>query len=231
MKIEHNYYYYKRITLTKDRMVELNSIVCKYCEKVFYEAELADKTTVKFESFNELIDYDNFDKRKINTLKISGYTNYTNTISITIAPTYQKENETVSCHYEAEGKDKETLFHKEIDEFFQKATEYDLSYLMCERISFAIIIINALFFLIKLLPASESDERWKVLAFIGITALFCYKALSSLIWERLFPPAIFAWGEEEIHYKKLEKTRSNLFWCVIVAGIVNFVVGYYFSKH
>lgn len=43
-------------------------------------------------------------------------------------------------------------------------------------------------------------------------AITVYYLCSRLIWKKLYPRAIYAWGEEEERYSKLKGLRSNLFW-------------------
>ena len=52
-----------------------------------------------------------------------------------------------------------------------------------------------------------------------------YYLCSKLIWKKLFPRAIYAWGEETESYSRLEKLRSNLFWGVLIATVISVVVG------
>ena len=52
-----------------------------------------------------------------------------------------------------------------------------------------------------------------------------YYLCSKLMWKKLYPRVIYAWGEEKERYSKLEGLRSNLFWGVLVTIIISIIVG------
>ena len=71
----------------------------------------------------------------------------------------------------------------------------------------------------------------------AIICIFCsYCLIKSLklidkhILAKFFPPVVFSWGEEQVQYEKYDKTRKNIFWCVIVAIIVGIIVFYITNK-
>lgn len=49
-------------------------------------------------------------------------------------------------------------------------------------------------------------------------------AISTKVWDLAFPNIVFAIGEGVEQYEKLKKLRSNIFWCVIVAGIIGLIL-------
>ena len=56
------------------------------------------------------------------------------------------------------------------------------------------------------------------------------KLIDKHILAKFFPPVVFLWGEEQVQYEKYDKTRKNIFWCVIVAIIVGIIVFYITNK-
>ena len=229
MTYEKTNYFHKKMVITEKRLKELDSIMYKYSDSVEYKATLKDKTTVEFNSFDELLNYDNYGNRKIRTLIVEGRSEYSTIIQMFLAPSERYSKETARYSYKFKEKDKETTFLEEINHFFSKAVEYEKSDAICEWFSLALILSLAVLLVKKLFPITPDNEIIYMILFVGLFALMIYKTISYFVWDRLFPDVVFAWGEEKERYEELDRFRSNVFWGVIVAFAIGVVLNIVFN--
>ena len=72
MTLDGRFEYKRALVLTPERIKELETIFRKYCERVFYEATTVAETDISFVSVDELLNYDNFQNRKLKSLTVTG---------------------------------------------------------------------------------------------------------------------------------------------------------------
>ena len=233
--IKNRSFIYKRIVvLTEKRMEELESILSKHCDCINYKAITKNKSEILFDSFDELIAFNNFGDDKIISLCVicRKRNNCNFMIDIDFSPLFPFETETVKCGYCFSEVDKESVFIADFKKFLNKISIYHTKYMICELASLAFFVILGLYPIIIQIGGTKLYQSingiypliMSILLFEAIS-IGLYKLCSKLIWKKLFPKAIFAWGEEKEKFSKLEKLRSNLFWAVLVAAVISFVVG------
>ena len=227
--------YSRIVVLSIPRIEELNTLLFKHCDIINYLVITKNEAEIQFASFDELSHFDNFGDDKIISLSIKCRKNndYDFKINIDFSPLHPwNSGDTVKCMYCFSDNDKESVFVVDFKNFLDKITIYHTKYMICKWASFV------LFFILGLYPIFIPINGWCYyeraigiypvivgIVFFEIISMGLYKLSSMIIWENLFPKAIFAWGEESNNYSKLEMLRSNLFWGVFVAVIISIVAG------
>ena len=213
----------KRLVLSPDRINELDATLKKHCDKVQYSATTDTETSLTFENLDELLEYDNYKNGRIKSLKITcTSSDYSTSIDIIIAPQFTLKHETAICSYEFDNNDKERLFVDAWKTLMAKSAEYQVSYMISKSIIFVFLLCLSLFLTIVLL----SNAQWRTIAHLPIVALimsvfFRRLAPNISLLNRVFPPAVFPWGEERNRHLKRIAWRSNLFWAAIVPTVIS----------
>lgn len=65
--------YYKALFFSSERMRELHSLLLSYCERIIYETETFNQRSIRFDSIDEMLSYDNYDKMRLKEIVIYGY--------------------------------------------------------------------------------------------------------------------------------------------------------------
>lgn len=230
---EKKYTYKKAIVLTIQRLQELNDIILKHSDIIEYEATTANGASIKFDSFDELKRFDNCGEDRITSLILRCYekNSYKFNIYIDFSPQITNNSETVRCQYRFSDSDKESVFITDLRKLLEKSTEYDTNYKICKWISFVFFIIlgvHPVFFKYngQAIYQYLGDVTFFVIVCIleFISTGFYYRVVEPAL-QRIFPRVFYVWGEEERNYHNQKNLRSNLFWGVIVATLINLAVG------
>lgn len=233
--IKYRIFTYQRIVvLNAKRLKELESLLSKHCDNIDYIAITKNDAEILFDSFDELIGFNNFGEDKIISLKIECHKTNSNNfmLGIVFSPKFPFQTDTVRCKYCFSNIDEESVFITDFNKFLDKVTIYHIKYMLCEWASFFFFIFLGLypiFIPVNGTPVYQTTRGIypmiiKVFVF-EVVPMTMYCLCSKLIWKRLYPRAIYAWGEEEEKYSKLEGLRSNLFWGVFLATCINIIVG------
>lgn len=227
---------YKRIVvLTLPRLKELQALLLKHCDHINYKAYTKNDAEIMFDSFDELSNFSNFGDDKIISLnlKCRVENDYDFLIDIDFSPKYHFPNDTVRCKYCFSDVDKESVFISDFRKFLDKIAIYHTKYMICEKASFLFFFVLSLYPIFVPISGTAYYQTVKgtypfliSILLSEMIAIGLHKLCSHFVWKKLFPRAIFAWGEESENYSRLEKLRSNLFWGVLVAALVSIVVGF-----
>ena len=214
--------YYKRLVITEDRINELEEILKNYCDVISYDAKTSSKTSLSFESREELLAYDNFVNGKITSLDISCRSkDYSTSIDIRFAPETRVRNETALCNYRFSDSDNETLFVKAWENYLKKSTEYQSSYILCRCASFLFCFSLCLFLVLRFFNTKLRFVSVFLLAYFLVFSTINALSHAKPLWEKVFPPAEFPWGEEKEKYAKQITRRSNMFWNVVIPTLLS----------
>lgn len=232
MKLEGKFTYKKALILTPERIKELETVLLKYCENVSYEATTVIDTEISFSSMNEMLNYDNFQKRKLKEVIIVGRNGYEKIVNCVFAvsgfPLFKGYNETCLCKYIVSDVDKETMLRNDIQVFLKKATA---SYWLLGKFRlFGLLSFVSFYLFLFLLFGGNSNVKLTTipLFFVSLLIGFCLVKVIQLIdcfLGKIFPPIVYLWGEEKENYEKYDKLRHNIFWCVFICMIVSIVCG------
>ena len=221
MKKSSTFVYEKSVFLNEKRMDELRNILLKYCDRLIFRAKTIENTSIEFDSYDELMQYDNYKKSRIKSLDITGYKNESliSHIDLNFTTEYPALR-SVRCVYKFEQVDEDTLFGKEIREFIDKANNCRTPYYMYVFIFVIFIMAVLTIFELLFLKVSFSISIFHcMVTTIGLTIL------SILLWQKIFPIVSFSWGEATAYYEKIKKLRYSIFWSVGVASVVSITAG------
>ena len=227
----HGYFYYRKaIILDKNRMYELEKLLLNYCNMIDYEAEIENKTIIKFSSITEMLSYENYGEWKIKKLIITGYQNSRLVLKISTgkpcawgAPIGYIN--TVECFYKLQSIDEQKSLKEKFMVFFKKAT---LSYWFWGKIRtigivwLLFIMVLPIYFYLKDSFQSTSISSFStfISIIVGFMLGFILGSFDYFCLGRLMPPVVFSWGEEINNENKKKNIRTNIFWCVLVALVV-----------
>ena len=241
MKISGRIKKKKAVIISPDRLRELCDIIVKHCDRLEFSAETYARTSITFDSIEELLNYDNFKPRRLISLDVEGYVGYSRIISVeignlSISP-ITNYGRTLLCDYQLPSIDAETVFKNDFETWFQKAKS---GYWLLGKFSFngLLFIPSAAITLIRLLAGerAEIDLSNTVLlaALLFVIALsvalvYLLKFLDTYLLGNLFPAVVLLWGEETTRFEKWQKFRSNLLWGVIIAVLLGLMTNYLYD--
>lgn len=211
--------YDKQLFLDRKRMDELRLILQECCEKLCYEIECIDNSLIKFDTYDELMEYDNFGKGRINKLRVIGYgdgdTGEKEKIALLLSnESYKAPYMKCTCNFS--GENEEIIFKKKILYFCQKATkdhQFATVLWIIPTVLFVVVPLAVIIYYYKL----NSFLVFSVLSLSLVTIWMFFV----FIWKKLYPPVSFSWGEAIEYYRKIKERRYGLFWCVFVAIVAS----------
>jgi hypothetical protein len=223
--------YRRALYLTSDRIKELNSTLLNFCERVEFSATTKNGRDIQFADINEMLLYDNFRERHLTEVSIKGYTGYSSAFSIDIHDAQGMVlhyYSTMQCSYHFENFDIETLFLKRLNDILKKSTS---SFWVLAKISlYGFLMLGCI---VSSAVSYITGNVSKVTPLVFVVALLFSGALVVLCWlldrkvyYNIFPAVAFLWGEEITRYEKWKNLRSNLFWVVIIGGIMGLFIAW-----
>lgn len=237
MKVSGKLLYKSAIVVNDVFFKDIDELLSEYFERPNYSARLINGDEVEFEFLSELISYDNFSDRGIKTMKIGfGIGNYIRIEpSITLINGYKS---TLEMRFEVDNNDRSEEIKRKVNLICEKHKQ-SLLYTMASKFSFMHVCFLLMFtsFILNVrelispigdfVEMSESRE----VAIATVVSVVLLAICVTLLWviKRFFPAIVFDLGENMKSVEKKSKTKSNIFWCIIVAGIVSALVSSFFN--
>ena len=225
MKRTKSFRYFKDVYLDTNRMNELYSLLIKHCDDLAIEVKTVDNSSIVFDSYDELMAYDNFKKNRIKRLVMRGYSKgvgLNSIIDITFTTEYPLLS-TVDYTCNFRSSEDEAVFLSDMQYFLEKSKRSRLP-LIFVNVLFIALLSVILFIIIRTFWPDITGN----LCFAGglsiVLGIIYGLAFSDFVWSKFFPPVSFAWGEAVTYYNQLAKIRSNIFWGIIVTFIIGIIV-------
>lgn len=227
--------YNKAIVLTPERMQELESVLKKHCEKVTYEATTVSGVEIAFENAEELIGYENFEKKRIKDLTVIGYKKYSRVFRISFEYSlwwfkYRGYDDTCSCSYTLNSLDEENIFFSDIKNFLKKCTA---RYWIWGKLSlfgiilpYSSLLTSYNYFTGKLENVAIDASSFLLSIVIALLFIVGVGAFDRLIIRNVFPPIAYLWGEEKDRQARFVNLRNNFLWTVIIGGLLSLLIAY-----
>ena len=225
--------YRKAIVLTPERIYELESLLKKHCETITYEATTVSGVEIAFENVEELICYENFEKKRIKHLTVIGYKRYSRVFRISFEYSLwwfktRGYDETCTCSYTLNSTDSESVFSSDIKIFLKKCTA---KYWMWGKLSLFGIVgfycclqTSYMYFA----GALRNLTIWARDAFLAIPIAILLIAGTGAFYRfvirNVFPPIAYKWGEEKKRQERMDTIRNNLLWTIVVGVVVGVFV-------
>ncbi len=235
MNISGSLTYGKAIIVTPDNIRNLVNIIYKYCDVVKYSAINKMKETINFDNIDQLINYDNFENTKIESLTIIGK-NSKNTWHDIVKCVFKADEKgllsyrtTFKCNYEFESDDSKKLLVEEISLLLRKMKA---PYWIASKINiFTVGFVVSFTLLFYTWKPENIINKPPFMLYIAVTSIailavalgFKILALIEIGLKWLLPPIIFDWGEEHKHLIKSNEIRHNFIWCICVGLIVTII--------
>lgn len=237
MKVSGKLSFKSAIIVNNEFFIDMDELISEYFEKPKYSAQLINGDEVEFESVSELISYDNFSNRAIKTMRIGfGIGNF-----IRIEPSIAFINgykSTIEMGFYVEDNDKSEEIKRKINLICDKHKQSAM-YTAASKftIMHICILLWGLSFILNLnvLITHKTDDGTMSISTIvavctvGIVIMLLISAVLSWMIKRYFPAIVFYLGENIKNVEKKSRTKSNIFWCIIVAGIVSAMVSSFFN--
>lgn len=231
----------RAVIVSPERLKELCDIISKHCDRLEFSAETYARTSISFDSIEELLNYDNFKPRRLISVDIEGYIGYSRIISVEIGnfnlSPITNYGRTLRCDYQLPSIDAEVVFKNDFDTWFQKSTS---SYWLLGKFSFSglLFIPSAAITLMRMLTGErleiELSNTAMVAAIIvtiimGVGLFYLLKLLDGVLLGNLFPAVVFQWGEETTRFENWQRFQSNLLWGIIITLILGLVTNYFYD--
>ncbi len=231
----------KSVMITPDCLKSLCDIILKHCERIEFSAETYAKASISFDNLEELLNYDNYKPRRIISLEVAGYTEYSRLISVEIGDfnlsPIVNYGSTVRCNYQFPSVDAETIYKNDFEIWYQKAKA---SYWLLGKFSLngIVFVPSAFITFIRFCCSAETEIDLSNPAILGalvvvtitiIGLIYVIKLLDTHLLGNLFPAVVFKWGEEAKRNEKWERFRSNLLWGIAIAVLLGLVTNYLYD--
>ncbi len=236
MKVSGKISYKSAIIVNDTFFQDIDELLMKYFEKPKYSAQLVNGDEIEFESLSELISYDNFSERAIKAAKIDfGIGNY-----IRIEPSISLINaysSTLEMKFEADSNDTSEEVKRKFKLICNKhkqsllytaASKFALMHISILMIGISFIL--SLFILISHNTTDNAMSSSTKLAIytVGVVIGLLTSFILTWIIKQLFPAIVFLLGENIDKVEKKSKLKSNVFWGIIVTGILTVVLSKFF---
>ena len=236
MKVSGKLSYKSAIIVNDVFFQDMDKLISEYFEKPKYSAQLINGDEVEFESVSELISYDNFSNRAIKTMRIGfGIGNY-----LRIETTFSSINgyrSTMEMEFEVDNNDKSEEIKRKVELICEKHKQ-SLLYTLASKFTFMHVCFVMMFIsfvsnlrvliIHKTDSVEMSNSTIVAVCTVATVVLILLNVLLSLLIKKFFPAIVFYLGENIKKIEKNSKLKSNIFWGVIVAGIVSAVVSLIF---
>lgn len=215
----------------------MDELISEYFDKIVYSAQLINGDEIKFESVQELVAYDNFSNHALKSICINfGIGNY---IRIEPSPSIIcAYASTLEMKFEVDSSDKSEEIKRKVRTICEKHKQ-TVMYIMASKFTFmhiCFLMITISFFAnLNVLIIHKPDDvkisgSLAVATFtVGTVIFLLISTILSYVVKRCFPAIVFYLGENIKNVEKRSKTRSDIFWGIIVAGIVSAIVSYLLS--
>lgn len=237
MKVSGKLSYKSAIIVNDVFFKDIDELLREYFEKPKYSAQLINGDEVEFESVSELISYDNFSNRVIKTMRIGfGIGN-----CIRIEPSMAFINgykSTLEMGFEVENNDKSEEIKRKVNDLCDKhkqsfmytaASKFTLMHICILLLGVSFISNLNVLITHKTDDGTMSNSTIVAAVTVGVVIMLLISAALSWIIKQYFPAIVFYLGENIKSVEKKSKTKSNIFWCIIVAGIVSAIVSSFFN--
>jgi len=190
-------------------------------------ALLKNEDRVWFNDIEELLAYDNSNDYRIDTLYIDTDSrgNYEIKFHSTASVIFAYDS-TVSVSFYMENKDDCIAFKAKLKEIFKEMRlPFYYTFLSKFSATSTFILVMTLYWFYNFMQPRITESpsvSLSMFAFIILFIVFGVAFISGVghIWSTLFLPIYFLWGDDIIRLEKIAKTRSNIFWAVIVGVIL-----------
>lgn len=212
---------------------EIQNEILNYCDDIEYDSKLENGDSIKFDSLDELLDYENFKGCRIEGINITARKfNSKNRIHINIIA---ERNVLSTCEFTAnvtmstDSIDKKTLFIKNMENIFLRH-EQDKRYNKISKnsilkwISIYYIICTAILAFQLISCGFKSENKVLLVIVIILTVVEIMRNPIEKIQKDVYPPIVFYIGDEKSRYDDNKARRNNFFWTVVVGGTLTIVM-------
>lgn len=219
------------IIIDERLLTELENVILENFTNIKYEGRLSNGDDILFDSLSELLQYENIDQRKLVKLKVKFDYN-----EMEFYPSFGgicSYKYTVQGSFTTNDKDISILFEKKIKDILERHKRKKWYTLLTKvsLIHFGLLMIGiysipAIYLVMKegMLGGNtyttNSINFSMILAMLFIVISIVLAKCRSI----LLPPVSFMIGEQVEEIKKRENLFSKIFWGVIVAFVVSFIV-------
>lgn len=222
----------KAIKVDETMLRDIVSEMKKYCENVKYEATLENGDSIKFESLDEMISFENSKINSFGTIYITARDgNFKNRIEVSIQAIdvfIERFYETISVEMNVDSIETKTIFKSKFEEICTRH-EQDKRYNFISKTGI-FNIISALYFVIAGIVTFDFIKNdFKdindnlITVWLIVSIVYLIKGFLQKLQKKYYPPIVFYLGDGISIYDRNERARENFFWGGIVAVLLGIV--------
>lgn len=240
MKIHGTLKYNIPLVITREDMMKLDeNLLSNHCDRILYIGSTIYGSDIIFSSLDELLQLEKVKDNCFRTLRIIGFSGKTRVLHITLGWLNEIRSglrypDVLVCKYNLSSANDERELKMSMNDFIVKTkVEYPrLEKYMRPIITFLLFLISlvGMYFLFSQWNI-ENMILWKFCGLLLLLYVLLYFLVNVVIWaisrfiEYLFPPIAFTWGIGEDYYTQRKDLRRQIFWTVLVGGLISLVIG------
>lgn len=228
----HGKIQFKEAIIVNEKLLkDLEEVILSFFKHVTYECKLCNGDGIEFDSLDELLTYENIKTRKIVRLKIKFDYN-----EIIFEPTFSKISSyqhTVFGVYKVYDSDTSILFSEKVQRVLENSKRSKwytfLTKISMMHFCFLIVGISIGSTIYSVMSEGVMGKSVYTVNSINISiiiGILCiiFSIIAAKCRDILLPPISFMIGEQLQEIKRNEEKFSKIFWGIIIAFIVSYVV-------
>lgn len=228
---------YKNAIIVDAKMLrEIEKEILKYCKYFEYSAKLENDDRIKFDSIEELLEYENSKEYRMKSLNIIAREDehkYRNKVEIDFCAEtaiLSKYDSTIKVSMVTNNVNNRILFKENIEHIFSRHAQ-DKKYNKLaksgtfNKISLYFLICTVVLVYQLISSGFTYINKGLLIAVVILLVLEVIKTPLEKKHKELYLPIVFYIGDEKGRYDNCKENRKNFFWTVIVSGTLTIIVG------
>ena len=231
--IERKIKYNKSLKIDEEALRELDNLYDETESKAIYSVETENNIHYNFNNLDEFLSHDfssDIKKLKISRRDYSIKNNLDIEFEIDYLSPFTVYGTIAEISYSTSDENIDILLREKISQFYKKNSTFNWiigKMGLFGYLSIFIVVVGVITLIIDYIN-NKSTSNFNLTVFfivwlIGFMLFSLIRKLDNIVCRKWFKPIIYYIGKQKEQWNKIAKTKSNIFWGIIIAIIVGIV--------